>query len=563
MLDTMLLMKQPVIDVLVSALKKLGYSSDGLTVESPRDLSHGDFSTSIALALAKEAGKSPREVAEEIVNNLDATKFKSVSIAGPGFINFTMSEYAWVSYAKEFDISNLSVRTKLDDKQILLEHTSLNLFKPFSIGHLFNNSLSVSLRNIMSFAGAVVTEVSFPSDISPGVAKGVWAILKHDWKDDLNILKIGEAYRLGVVAYKEDESAKEEIDIINKELYEGIEGAALEVYKKTREISMEYFDSVLERLGTHHNAHLFESLTAPIGTELVREHTPEIFTESDGAIIFEGSKHGLFDNVFVNSAGFATYLAKDLGLIKLKLMSYPEIDQYITVADIEQKQHFQLVKKTAELVFQKDSEKITYLQHGRLALPTGRISSRDGGVPIAEDLIEALIKGTTEKAREAGKELVPESAEKIALGALRYALLRASAGKNVVFDMESSLSFEGDSGPYLQYTYVRARSILKSIEDLPEVLSQEMRFSEDTHTLLQLIEQFDGKVERALEDYSPHHITQHILEIAQAFNSFYAHTKIANTSSEFYATHVRVTQIVSEALQTGLWLMGIGSVEEM
>jgi len=551
--------------IFTEAFSAAGYELDGdVHIEKPKFAEHGDFSCTSALAYAKKNGMNPHDVAQKVIDVCDRKMFELVSVDGPGFINVTLKKEVWSEFLNSFDSQKVEATQLLAGKTILLEHSSLNLFKPFSIGHVVNNSLGVALRNIMRFAGSEVTEVSFPSDVSPGVAKGVWAVIKNDWQNKMDINTIGEAYRLGVVAYKEDEVAKTEIDQINKELYGQTEGEALEVYKKAREVSMEYFEAILSRLDTHHDTHLFESLAAPVGTKLVTENTPDIFTESDGAVIFEGSKHGLFDNVFVNSAGFATYLAKDLGLIQLKLEKYPDSDSYITIADVEQKQHFELVKKAAEFVFPQEIEKIEYVQHGRLSLPTGRISSRDGGVPMAEELLATLNEETKKKSIEAGKEISDKDAESIALGAMRFALLRASASKNVVFDVDSSLSFEGDSGPYIQYTHVRAQSVLNKVDNQKGNGGEsQTEFMNDVPEVVHILERFNESVANAVEFYAPHHIAQYLLELAQSFNSFYGNTKILDESNADYVANIMIVSKVAQTLETGLSMLGMQTVEKM
>ena len=449
----------------------------------------------------------------------------------------------------------------LEGQDWLVEHSSPNMFKPFHVGHLVNNFVGASLERVIRAQGAEVTAVSFPSDVSPGIAKAVWGLMDMGRANFFTIEDIGDAYARGSVRYKEDLEVKKEIDSINLELYQGQDTKAYKVYRKGLVLSEEYFLNITKRLGSVFSALLPESVCEPEGKRIVRENMGIVFEESDGAIIFRGSEHGLFDNVFINSAGYGTYLTKDIGLMSLKQKNY-DFDRSLTVTDIEQKQHFQLLVKAAEQIPELRANKFQYVQHGRLTLTSGKISSRDGGVPLAEDLLEDVIERVQDKAKEKTGELNSQEAEVIAQAALKYTILRTSAGKNIVFDLERDLSFEGDSGPYLLYSYVRARAALAKINNIDRSRSINTR-TEDVPELQRMLVRFPDYVAKGFTDYSPHHVAGYLQQLAATFSSFYAETKINDPDNPDMEENVRLVEAFALTMKNGLALLGIGTVERM
>ena len=556
------MINETITKLVTDSLQILGLESE-VILEHPSDLSYGDFSCNVAMMLAKKVGKNPRELAETIVANISKSDdVEKIEVAGAGFINFYLAPKFFTTQTEHIVRTGdqwgaSSVR---NGKTILLEHSSPNLFKPFHIGHLVNNTLGEALVRIIRTTGATVIPLSYPSDVSPGIAKAVWGILDKGWGDDITIQKIGEAYVHGVAQYDEDETAKVRIDEINKVLYNKEEGTIeWDVYVKGKDISLEYFTNMTRKLGSEFKSFIFESEAEIKGKEIVTENTPKVFEESDGAIIFRGSEHGLFDNVFINSAGFGTYLAKDIGLLSIKFRKYT-FDESVTVTDIEQKQHFQLVKKAAEFLNPEWAEKSLYIQHGRLELTSGKISSRKGNVPLAEDTIELVQQKALKRMEENEKVVDAEVAQKIAVAAIKYAIARVGMGKNIIFDIEQALSLEGDTGPYLQYTYARARSILEKSEDESERVLE--RYDIEIGDVEKLLYRFPEVIERAANEYEPHYVANYLLELASAYNTWYAKEQILD-GSDTEAYKIAITTAVATTLKNGLYLLGIEVPDKM
>ncbi len=544
----------------------LGVSEVAFSVEST-ELSHGDFATNVALTVAKQLGKNPQEVAMVIKAYLDIYKpeyVASIEIAGPGFINLTLAQKYFSEVLKNATEETWGSNELFKGKKILVEHSSPNLFKPFHIGHVMNNAIGESIARLAKYSGAEVTAMSFPSDISLGVAKAIFILLeKHlhtppQGEDTLIGGIVGDAYTEGVKRYEEDSDAQERIKEIANNLYAQKESPELEVFNNYKSWNIVYFHAILKKLGSEipEKNFIYESEAGVDGKEIVLQHTPTIFKESEGAIIYTPEESKKFHTaVFINSQGNPTYEAKDLGLLHLKFARYnPDLSIFIT--DSQQVSHFQVVLDAGEKINKAWKERSLHRFHGRMSFKGQKMSSRLGGVPLAEDILSVI----TDEVREKNKEVSEASAEAIAIGALKFVILRTMAGKNINFDPDTSLSFEGDSGPYLQYTAVRARSIIsKAQEQGIHPLVQEITVTD----VERMIARFPESVTRAIEEWAPHHLVIYLLTLAQTFNTWYGNTKIIDPSNEGTQHRLAVVSAVDRTITNGLWLLGIEVPEKM
>lgn len=539
-------------------------------VEHSRDEKFGDLSSNVAMMLAGKVKKSPLEIAQDIAGALEKENIlevEKIEVIAPGYINFYLTK----KYFKDSIVEVLAQKDKwgnsniLKDKNYIFEHSSPNLFKPFHIGHLVNNAIGESLVRIIKKSGAQVKALSFPSDVSPGIAKTVWAIKEKGWQAEMTIEKIGEAYVFGSASYKESSEIKKEIDRINEIIYSGKDSEELEIYKKGQLLSLEYFNEITQRLGSYFDDLIFESQAEKIGKEIVKENTPQIFKESQGAIVFLGSEYGLFDNVFINSQGFGTYLTKDIGLLKIKFDKF-NFDKSITITDSEQRDHFTLVKKSAELINKEWSDKSEFVQHGRLSFSGAKVSSRLGNVPLAQDLIETVKGKIADKIKnqDFSPQEKEEIAEKVAIGALKYSILRSGAGKNIIFDFEKATSFEGDTGPYLQYALVRNNSILENAKELEiDNFSDLAERQGEVPLVEKMILKFPQMIEKSLLDNSPHHIANYLFKLASEFSSFYGQTKVIDTANPDFKNNLALVKAMQITLKNGLTLLGIETLKRM
>lgn len=551
------------------ALGNLGIQGVSFVLEHPTDLAHGDYATNAALVVSKPLGKNPHEIAEMIVNeikNQNIPEIETIKIAGPGFINFTLTSEFFAGTLQEIIISqdNFGKLEINNGKKVLVEHSSPNLFKPFHIGHMMNNAIGESLVQLMQASGAEVTTISFPSDISLGIAKAVFVLDKEgvDIKTmPLSIIILGDAYVEGNARYNEDESIHHRIKEIADNLYGNIPSRELEIFQRCKELNIGYFEEVVGKLGSHFDAYVYESEAGEVGKKIVLENTPKVFTESEGAIVYipDESKKNINTAVFINSQGNPTYEAKDLGLLSIKFDKYkPDYSLFIT--DHEQIPHFNVVLDAAEKINKNWEEKSVHVPHGRMSFKGQKMSSRLGGVPLAVDIIDAVSEEVTERAKD--RELDQSIKDAIAIGAIKFAILRAKPGMNINFDPETSLSFEGDSGPYLQYTHARIQTLLD--KGLEQNIAAEIKIGNSISDIEKLLYRFPEVIESAVSEYAPNYIVTYLLEIARSFNSFYGANKIIDIENPEISSHrlgvARATQIV---IKNGLQLLGINAPDKM
>lgn len=300
------------------ALEKLGVSGITFTLEHPTDLAHGDFACNVAMVGAKQAGKNPRILAEEIVANIPSSELvEKVEIAGPGFINITLSKRFFVDEIESIKGDGFGKSNVHAGQKILVEHSSPNLFKPFHVGHMMNNAIGESLVRLMKFSGANVRTMSFPSDISLGIAKAIFVLLEN--KKEISIQNLGDAYVEGTKKYEEDASIHVRVKEIADNLYAQKEFPEWDMFVACKKFNIEYFEQVVGRLGSTFDSYVYESEAGEVGKKIVLEHTPGVFTESEGAVVYipEESKKHINTSVFINSQGNPTYEAKDIGLLSL------------------------------------------------------------------------------------------------------------------------------------------------------------------------------------------------------------------------------------------------------
>jgi arginyl-tRNA synthetase len=553
--------------VIKDTVLSLGLEIEDVHLEHPADLAHGDYSTNIAMALGKVNNKNPKDLAQEIAEKLSENKIKEVEkveVAGAGFINFHLSQEFFTGSIEEILRSKdkWGSNESLNKQKTIVEYTDPNPFKEFHIGHLMSNAIGESISRLVEFSSAETKRANYQGDVGLHVAKAIWGLMQGSTLQDSEAL--GKAYAEGAKAYEEGEKAKEEIKEINKKVYEKNDEEINKLYDDGRKVSLEHFEEIYEKLGTKFDKdfYFYESETWELGKRLVRENVGKVFEESDGAVIFKGEDVGLHTRVFINSEGLPTYEAKDLALAKIKAERY-SYDKSVVVTASEQKEYYKVVLAAMKEVSPELAEKTKHITHGMMRLPSGKMSSRTGDVITGESMIEDVKNRVLEKMQDSELENKEEIAEMVAVGAIKYSVLKQSAGKDIVFDMDRSLSFEGDSGPYLQYSLVRANAILEKAEqENIKSDTKNARSNLAVGELEKLLYRFPEVVERANEEYEPHYVTTYLTELAGAFNSFYANTKIVEESEEA-PYKVALTQAFKITIKNGLWLLGIKTPNRM
>jgi len=488
----------------------------------PKDLKNGDY-TIIADV----------ETAEEDLKKLEASKLEEidkVELVNKRFINIYLSQkFFQESLEKVIEKGeNFGKGDKFKGERAMVEHTDPNPFKEFHIGHLMPNVIGSTIARIFEWSGAEVKQVNYQGDVGLHIAKALWA---------------NGDYAKGNKAYEEDLEAKKEIQEINKKVYEKSDPELNKRYEEGKKKSLAKFEEMYKRLGTKFDYYFFESETGEVGKKIVLENIGKVFEESDGAVVFKGSH----TRVFMNSQGLPTYEAKDLGNAKLKYEKYPYTKSLIVTGN-EIKDYFKVVLEAMAQVLPELANKTLHLPHGMLRLSTGKMSSRTGTIISAEDLIDEV------KTRVKGDE-------QVAIGAIKYMILRQAIGHDIIFDFEKSVSTEGDSGVYLQYAHARACSVLEKAGSQGRTLNTDLPAGEagsQGPTLVRLLYRFPEIIERAALEYAPNYITTYLTELASSFNNFYAREQIIGNDYRLAIT--RAFRIV---MRNGLEILGIPAPDKM
>jgi arginyl-tRNA synthetase len=520
------------------------------------DEKFGDFATNVALQLAQKMEKAPREIAQALATGLsEQGKFESVSVEGPGFINIRLKDDDLIKRLE----SATDTPKPLAGQEILVEFGDPNPFKQMHIGHLYSYIVGEGICRLLESAGASVKRLSYHGDVGLHVAKAIYGLLNidSDGQDSTGTQTIdrehflGAAYAYGADKYESDPKAKDEIEAINLHVYKKDDPKINDLYEKGAGLSFEYFQNILELLNIKNDKRYLESQTVKIGEELVNENIGKVFSRSEGAVIFEGEKVGLHTRVFITSKGLPTYETKDLGLTDLKNSDFPNAARSIIITASEQNDYFKVMLAALAEINKPLAEKTTHISHGFLSLSTGKMSSRTGEVYSAMDLLQ--------KVKSVVHELYPESnvRKEVTFSAVKYAFLKHKIGPDIIYDVDESVSLEGNSGPYLQYAYARAFSILQKAGGEGQITD----FKSSERSLALKISEYPDIVARAASELMPQHVANYLYELAQKFNSFYEHNRVIG--DERQPERLVLVAKYADVLKEGLDLLGIDAPERV
>jgi len=533
------------------------------------DEQFGDYATNVALQLASRLGKNPREIAESLSAATDAPLIKKTEVAGPGFLNITLSDDALV------ESLGSSPAQSYVSKVVVAEYSDPNPFKVLHAGHLYTSVVGDAVANLLETAGGEVHRVNFGGDVGLHVGKTMWAILFYATQgsmdeslaaQEVEKLKTGsletrakwlaERYIQGTDAYENTPEAKEQIIALNKRVYQlhGENDHAspfAQIYWTCRQWSYDYFNDFYAKIGTSFDKYYPESEVADLGLKTVREQLEKgVFEQSDGAVIFDGEKYGLHTRVFINSEGIPTYEAKDVGLIFTKKQDY-DFDTSVVITGNEQEQYMAVVLKAVEQFAPELVSATKHLTHGIVKLAGGvKMSSRKGNILQAVDVLSA--------ANVANVKATGKKDQAVVLGAVKYAFLKVRTGGDIIYDPEESVSLEGNSGPYLQYAHARACSILAK-KPAEGKLSGELEPGE--RSLVRKLSEYTEVVDKAAVELMPHYICTYLYELAQNFNRFYEKNRVIDDPRE--SVRLQLVDKYAETLKNGLNLLGIEAPEKM
>lgn len=569
-----------------NGLQKAVLNLTGLEVEAQvsvtSDLKKGDFSSNIAMIAFgqikdKKTIKSPLDLAEKIINLLKVDpkiqeNFEKVEAVAPGFINFYLSSQA-IQENIEYTFKGFINKPK--DREVLFEFGDPNPFKEPHIGHLRNFILGESIARLLEYEGAKVHRLNYQGDVGLHVAKALWGLFElhpvnqgfgqfadiDKLSSDEKAKILSEAYVRGAKAFEENETAKKEIAEINNKLYSAVAYAGKDrqndillysLWQKGRSWSLDYFEELYKKLDLRYEKYYFESVTAPIGFGLVREND-KVFEKDGGAFIFRGEEYGLHTRVFVTKDGYATYEAKDLALAHLKDKDFASYDLSFVMTANEQVDYFRVMLKALSLVNKKVGGKTQHLSFGFVNLKDGKMSSRLGNVVPAFWLLEEVQKRLEKGFKKVEKGVL----EDLTTGAVKWAILKFSRESNIAFSIEESVEIEGNSGPYMQYTYARIHSVLGKSHNKDFEAKSVKNLGAEELALGRLICQFENVIFSAAHTFSPNLLTNYLFELAKVFNLFYEKNKIIGSPEE--EKRLTLTAATGEVLKKGLYLLGIST----
>ncbi|HEY4963448.1 MAG TPA: arginine--tRNA ligase [Candidatus Saccharimonadales bacterium] len=550
-------------NLIAGAVNKLFNAKEQVELSIPEE-QFGDLSTNVALKLAPMLNRPPRDIASEIIDYINQSPvdfIQSLDIAGVGFINISLTNEALLGLIDVLPAKNL------DDQVIVADYSDPNPFKILHAGHLYTSIVGDVIANLLERAGAEVHRVNFGGDVGLHVAKNIWAIISSfgGQEDPSRLDEIEESKRSewlskcyveGNTAYESSDEAKEQIKSLNARIYElsasqDHDSPLAQIYWTCRQWSYDYFNSFYNRLNIGFEKYYPESEVVELGLQTVRENIPKVYQESQGAIIFDGEKYGLYTNVFINSEGLPTYAAKDVGLIIRKWQDY-KFDQSLIITSNEQLGYMKVVIKSVEQFRPDLAAASTHLSHGVVKLAGGqKMSSRLGNILLATDVLDAAADANSQNHVDD---------EQVTIGAVKYSFLKQRIGGDIVYEPKESVSIEGNSGPYLQYAHARARNILNKVDNIQEP-SDVAVLTKEERSLVRKIGEYAAVIDQATEELKPHYVCTYLYELAQIFNRFYENNRVIGDEKQNF--RLKLVGRYADRLAAGLSILGIASPEKM
>ena len=557
--------------------------------------------TLVVFPFLKTSRKKPEDTAQEIgqwlLQNCEAiSDFNVVK----GFLNLVIAPAAWISLLNDINADEHYGEKKATGESplVMIEYSSPNTNKPLHLGHVRNNLLGWSLAQIQAANGNRVVKTNIVNDRGIHICKSMLAWLKWgngetpETSGKKGDHLIGDYYVAFDKHYREEikelvaqgmdeEKAKQEAPLI-KEAHEMLvkweqnDPEVRALWEKMNSWVYAGFDETYKALGVGFDKIYYESQTYLKGKAKVEEGLAKGLFErhEDNSVWADLTNEGLDQKLLLRSDGTSVYMTQDIGTAEMRFQDYP-IDKMIYVVGNEQNYHFQVLSILLDRLGFKWGKELVHFSYGMVELPNGKMKSREGTVVDADDLIQAMIEGARKVSEEAGKskDLSEEERNEIAricgMGALKYFILKVDARKNMLFNPEESIDFNGNTGPFIQYTYARIRSILRKAEEqginIPESLDAQLSpVNQKEIDLIQKMQAYGTAVEQAGKDYSPSGIANYCYELTKEFNSWYHDYSVLNAEDEqTKLTRLVLAQNVAKIIRNGMALLGIEVPERM
>lgn len=538
-------------------------------LEIPPDSSLGDYAFP-CFVLAKVMRRSPVDIATLLAGELGAKLPKEISgtnASGP-YLNFFVNK-------KIFLENTINQILKEKEKfgcckqkgKVMIEFSQANTHKAFHVGHIRGTSLGESLARILEFSGNSVLRANYQGDTGMHVAKWLWDYRKYHSKEKL---KEDESWVAGIYVeavkrLAENPNFEAEVNEINRKLESREDKTLNELWAKTRKLSLDSLERIYKELGTHFDNHFFESEFEKRGKELAQELVKKNIAKiSEGATIMDLKDYGLGVWVLLRSDGTVLYSAKDLALAEEKFDEY-KIDKAVYVVGVEQKLHFQQLEKTLELMRFKQADKCKFVHFELVRLPTGKMSSRTGENILYSDFIKEVVSHSKKEIKKRFPKLSAKELEKrafaIAIAAIKYSMLKQDPNRVLVFEKEQALNFEGESGPYLQYSYARASSIMRKAKSKAPGKVKVISLCEKEVELAKKLAEFPSVAEQVYAKMDPSLLANYVFKLSQVFNEFYHACPVIESSEK--KQRLGVVQAFLYIQKLALGLLGIEVMEEM
>jgi len=542
-------------EVVVKALNSAGVRNTDL-IEVPKDISKGDYSFP-CFSLAKEMKKNPALIAKDISSKIKSEEFEKVEAVG-GYVNFFIDR----KYFAERVISGIGRGYKRNTDRVIVEYSQPNTHKAFHVGHVRGTSFGESLARIFEFTGSRVIRANYSGDTGKHVAKWLWCYNKFHAKERLKKEEkwFADIYVEAVQKLEGNDEYEKEVEEINRKLDSGDDKVLNALWKKTRDLSAAAWKEIYEDLGVKFDVQYFESGVEKEGKEMAKELVRKKIAEiSQGATIMNLEKEGLGIWVLLRKDGTVLYSAKDIALAKKKFEDY-KFDKSVIVTDSAQNLHFRQLIKTLELMKFDRWKDYNHLSYNQVRFPWGKMSSRTGENVLYSDLREEIFGYAKDEIvkREGRVKDLDKRALAIAIGAVKYWVLKQDKNKVIIFDPRKAIQFEGDTGPYILYSYARSKSILSKAGKNKLVIDS---VSDVERKLLIEISRFNEIVDNARNNMDPSVVANYSYELARVFSEFYHDSQVIGSEEEGF--RVELVRAFSVVMEDCLNLLGIPIVSRM
>ena len=560
--------------IIAQALEALNLSSDKLNINPPNNESFGDYATNIALQLAKNEKKNPMELAQLILDAIEPSGvIEKGEVMKPGFINIYISKNKLIENLSQIAENKIEIPQVNNGKKIIVEYSSPNIAKPFTVGHLRSTIIGDTIANILESTGATIYRDNHLGDWGTQFGKLIYAI--KEWGNEDEIKNAQSPVKVLVNLYVKFHTEAEknpDLEIEGRKWFKKLEdgdGEARRLWEQSIEWSWTEFDRLYKQLGIKtesfenngrgYGESYFEDKMDPVIKELKDK---KILQESKGAWLVFFPDEKFPPMMLVKQDGATLYATRDLATDKIRLDMYGKDVTIINEVGAEQSLYFNQLYEVEKMAgWVKEGQRI-HIKHGMFRFKDSKMSTRKGNTIWLEDVLEEAKNRALVLAKD---EVIPDVAASIAYGALKWNDLKRSAHMDIVFDWDELLNMQGNSGPYVQYTYVRCKSVLdKSNMDPSASPLDDMVINENELSLLRTLSKYSETVLDSAQSFAPNYLCLYLYDLSQKYNLFYQKHKILKAENEeVKQMRLTITKAVANVLQHGLTLLGIQTVEKM